>query len=291
MKLRSLFIAACLVASFFAAVYGQQFPYQITDMPFNAQAVHRGIDTNCSDGGSAGAGPRREQNKAKNNFGVSGTAVVIKVTDIDRLERASVRARRCAANNGVNCKRLDLQGGLPSDRDQLKDIATSAAGDDLGEGTLVSLEAKVLDSHYSNTVYNNYGSGVHGSGESVNCGNNKVDWNDIHIVLVAPGITDECLSVTAEISPHYRPTAWRRFHKMSGAINNVARRVDFGQIQMVRITGPLFYDASHEPCSTVNGVRHRGTPARRSIWEIHPVYTLEVRVAGVWQTFEDWVTQ
>lgn len=271
-----------------SALAQDKFPYSVTDMPFNARAVHRGIDTGCSDNGGAAPGPRQEQNKAKNNFGASGTAVVIRVTDIDLLERASIRARNCAARNGANCKRLDLAGGIPEDREQLKAIATSSAGNELGEGTLVSLEAKVLDSHYSNTQYNRYGNAV-GSGESVNCGNNKVDWNDVHIVLAAPGVTDECLSVTAEISPHYRPTAWRRFHKMSGPINNVAKRVDFSKIQMVRITGPLFYDASHDPCSVgKNGKRIRTSPARRSIWEIHPVYTLEVKVGGQWQSFEDW---
>lgn len=287
MKLRGFL--AVLFAAGSAWAQAGQFPYQITDMPFNARAVKRGIDTGCSERGSETDGPRAEQNTAKNNFGVTGTPAIIRITDIDLLERASLRARACSAKNKTNCERLDVDTkGMPTDRAQLRSMARSAAGDDLGEGTLVRLEAKVLDSHYSNTAYNHYGPQV-GSGESVNCKNNKIDWNDIHIALAAPGVSRECLSVTAEISPHYRPAAWRRFHKMPGPINGVAKGVDFKKVQMVRITGPLFYDASHHPCSTVNGVKKGGSPDRRSIWEIHPIYAIDVKVGGTWRSLEDWV--
>lgn len=40
----------------------------------------------------------------------------------------------------------------------------------------------------------------------------------------------------------------------------------------VRVTGQLFFDASHGPC-----VGGRGSaPRPRSIWEIHPVYAIDV---------------
>jgi hypothetical protein len=162
------------------------------------------------------------------------------------------------------------------------------------------LEARVLDSHYSNTKYNIYGYKNHkpirGQGESVNCkgvpdldASSEIDRNDIHIVLEAPGVMDECLSVTAEISPHFRPNSWRRFHNMGPNslgedVNLEAKGVNFNKFQMVRITGPLFYDASHEPCSPGK----HASPARRSIWEIHPAYKLEVKSNGQWMSFDDW---
>ena len=45
----------------------------------------------------------------------------------------------------------------------------------------------------------------------------------------------------------------------------------------LRLTGPLFYDASHRPCVFSGGkVAERHAPERRSIWEIHPIYRIEV---------------
>jgi len=40
---------------------------------------------------------------------------------------------------------------------------------------------------------------------------------------------------------------------------------------MFRFTGQLFFDASHKPCR--NG---RGSPKRSTLWEIHPVYGVEI---------------
>ena len=45
----------------------------------------------------------------------------------------------------------------------------------------------------------------------------------------------------------------------------------------VRITGPLFHDASHQPCQFNNAgaVTKHNSPARRTTWEIHPVYRIQ----------------
>lgn len=288
------FLLLCLSVCLSAQT--NKFPYDKADMPFNAQPVERSIDKTCSDEGKASAPSQKAQNRAKNDFRATNSPIAIQVTDFDRLEKATLRARNCWANHLTGCRKLEIDAsGLPADRQQLLNIASTGTGASIGEGTIVVLEAKVLDSHYSNTKYNIYGftnagKPIRGSGESVNCKNNQVDGNDIHIVLVAPGVTDECLSVTAEISPHFRPDSWRRFHKMGKNqlgedINVEAKRVNFNTIQMVRLTGPLFYDASHVPCSP----GHRTSPARRSVWEIHPVYKLEVKISGQWKSFEDFV--
>lgn len=286
-----------LLFAFAVSAFAQpnKFPFSEAQMRdrLNGTPVERGIDKACSAEGSATKDEQKAQNRGKNDFSQTSAPVKIRITDFDRLEKATVRARNCWKKNLSGCKKLELKGGLPVDRTKLVNMAKTADGQDIGEGTVVSLEAKVLDSHYSNTkfnIYNRTGPPARGSGESVNCKNNAVDWNDIHVVLAAPGVTNECLSVTAEISPHFRPTAWRRFHDMGKNrlgedINNTARRVDLSKFQMVRITGPLFYDASHQPCSA----GHRTSPARRSLWEIHPAYKIDVKVNGQWMGFEDWV--
>jgi hypothetical protein len=292
----SLFlIAAISFASM--ALAEDKFLYKKSDMPFNATAVKRPIDEDCRAEGTGKGGAQEQQNAAKNRFDATGDPVTIKVTDFDRLERAAIVARNCAAKHKHGCHAVAIdQGGLPTDRSQLKDIATTAAGDSVGEGKLVTIVAKVLHAGYSNSKYNIYPGNQRGAGESVNCkgvpskkASSEIDRNDIHIVLVAPGVKDECLSVTAEISPHYRPDAWRRFHNMkpnkAGDVNAEAKGVDFSQLRAVRITGPLFYDASHEACNA----KGPNTPRRRSIWEIHPVYKLEVqKPSGEWLSFEEW---
>jgi hypothetical protein len=299
-----IFVTACFAIA--VAQAPNKFPFKITDMHFNAPPVEREIDVKCLAEGRVTANTpeaQKAQNRAKNNFAVTGDPIKVLVTDFDKLERATEAARKCSTNHGSNCKKLDIDNvsGLPRDRTQLLNITTLPNGQQLGEGTFVSLEAKVLGSHYSNTkfnIYNNNGHVVRGSGESVNCAKQpgfnatKIDSNDIHVVLVAPGVTNECLSVTAEVSPHFRPDNWRRFHNMrknelGEDINLEAKGVNFNKVQLVRMTGPLFYDASHEPCSP----NKRSSPARRSLWEIHPVYKIEVKVNGTWKSFDDWINE
>lgn len=281
-----------------------KFPFKRQEMPFNAPAVERPIDRDCGAEGTANGPAQEAQNIAKNDFSAKGDPVPMLVTDFDRLEKATLRARICAAEGWSNCRKVKLSAKLPVDRDQLKDIAATAGGATVGEGTLVVLEAKVLESHYSNTKFNIYGftngKPNRGGGESVNCKGvpNKeasagIDRNDLHVVLVAPGVTKQCLSVTAEISPHFRPDSWRRFHDMGKNslgedVNTAAggaKGVNFKKLRKVRVTGTLFYDSIHEPCAPGKPA----SPARRSSWEIHPVYKLDVQtLSGQWMSFDDW---
>ena len=283
-----------------------KFPFKKQDMPFNATAVERPIDHDCVREGTGQGDAQQTQNRAKNDFGEHGTPVAISITDFDLLERAAERAKKCAANHLTTCQKLVLTNVgdqlLPADRTQLKNIAKTAAGAPVGEGTLVVLEAKVLHAKYSNSKFD-----IHGvkngkpdrsQGESVNCkgvpdlnASSEIDRNDIHVVLAAPGVMSECLSVTAEISPHFRPEAWRHFHnqrpnQLGEDVNKVVKGVDLTKFKAVRITGPLFYDASHTPCTP----GHSASPPRRSIWEIHPVYKLDVQTAGgQWVSFEEFM--
>jgi len=47
-----------------------------------------------------------------------------------------------------------------------------------------------------------------------------------------------------------------------------------------RVTGQLFFDASHKvcPCGTSNC-----SPVRASLWEIHPVMKIEAMRKGHWE--------
>jgi hypothetical protein len=131
-----------------------------------------------------------------------------------------------------------------------KDLSDRKEVENLGEGNYVSYVAVIKEAHYSDVT----------GGEAVNCNISGDAPNDIHIVLMSdPNDTDECHSTTAEMSPHYRPSSWT-----PEKLNAVGKPV--------RIRGQLFYDNSHVPCSGTS----RPNPKRASLWEIHPVYSLDV---------------
>jgi hypothetical protein len=60
----------------------------------------------------------------------------------------------------------------------------------------------------------------------------------------------------------------------------------------VRVTGHLFFDSSHVPCA--GGQPVPSNPKRFSLWEVHPIYQLEVCTGncdgdGQWSSLSDWV--
>ena len=144
-------------------------------------------------------------------------------------------------------KLLDLQAqstNIPKALVDRKEV------ENLGEGNYVSYVAVIKNAHYSDTT----------GGEAVNCNTSGNPPNDIHIVLMSdPNDLDECHSTTAEMSPHYRPTNWT-----PAMLNALGKPV--------RIKGQLFYDNSHSICTASS----RPNPKRASLWEIHPVYSIEV---------------
>lgn len=124
--------------------------------------------------------------------------------------------------------------------------------ENMGEGKYVTYVAFVKDAHYSDT----------NAGEAVNCNIPGDTTNDIHIVLMPdPTDNNECHSTTAEMSPHYRPASWTPDNITKASAGHP-----------VRVQGHLFYDGSHSPCTPTSSPN----PKRASLWEIHPVYSLEV---------------
>ena len=122
----------------------------------------------------------------------------------------------------------------------------------VGEGTLVRYVAFLSHPRYAGK-------------ETVNCKSNAEgqEWYDIHMDLARRNGEPACRTVTAGIIPHYRPNVW--------AVEFLRMVEEHGL--PVRITGQLFFDASHRPCkSDADAIN----PKRATIWEIHPVYNIEV---------------
>ena len=164
----------------------------------------------------------------------------------DRLHAGAAASDREAEADSVwRCN------NLPPDRSVLADLYTTSDGFKVGEGSRVVIAAYVLEAHVANTS----------KGESVNCKHKGVAWNDIHVALGKTPHDELCESVTAEVSPHFRPDGW------------TASALEHFDGYPYRITGHLFFDASHTPCK--NG---KGSPRRKSNWEIHPVYAIDVCV-------------
>ena len=139
-----------------------------------------------------------------------------------------------------------------------------------------------------------------GSGETVNCQGTTEELNDVHIAFGAQADTQECNSVTAEISPHYRPASWNEIghHEIWNSATNKYRTDPAVDARLkshpYRVTGQLFFDASHSVCPC--GVSHC-SPVRASLWEIHSVYNIEVCRAAMpcdensdadWLAFDTW---
>lgn len=141
----------------------------------------------------------------------------------------------------LQAKSKNLSTALP-DRRSLQEM---------GEGDYVSYIGYIKQAHYSDVA----------NGEAVNCNIPGTSTNDIHIVLIPdPEEADECKSTTAEMSPHYRPADWtpQNLNALAG--------------QPVRVRGQLFFDGSHRPCTE----NTRPNPKRASVWEIHPVYSVDI---------------
>lgn len=185
------------------------------------------------------------QSQAKNDFCADTSHVT--VVDFATLRQMGTTAQTKGLQKKDLTNRQPLHGFFP------------VGGRSIGEGDVVRLKAWILEAHVSDCA----------AGEEVNCATPGFVTNDIHIPLVDPSAggqkQGECTSVTSEISPHFRPATWSNID-MKTPVKNV-----------VRITGPLFYDNAHDPCATPQSPKApTGDPARSTLWEIHPIYQVEV---------------
>lgn len=243
------------------------------------------IDKVCGNkGNSAPSSNSAKQNEIKNRFCLPGaptSPVDIDFDTVDALQQAAQQKHIPFGRKKVPNSTKTVED-LPPDRSLLVDLITDGQGRHLGEGTLVRLEGFVFKAQHSNTFV------FSGKGESVNCNKTSLASNDIHIALSRTkagtqtmGESSECETVTAEINPHHRSEIYNRFDTnpadfLNGKLQKKGQDKLKGQPlplqgERVRVTGQLFFDGSHSPCR--NG---HGGPPRRSIWEIHPAFSIEV---------------
>jgi hypothetical protein len=235
-----LLVATLSTASLFAQGFnpGCKLPF------YTIKTEGLDIDATCSiDGNSTDTGKRLESN-AKNNFCAKGKPRPITFAIFKRLQAAAY-------------KKEGLKAALKESRAELEDIITLSDGSSIGEGNLVRFVGWIYDARNSNVGKKKP---PRKSGELVNCNQPDKESNDIHIELMSSANDDDpCNGVTAEMSPHFRPEAWSSL-------------VDMQIERPVRITGSLFFDSSHHPCRD----GQRASPARVSVWEVHPLYQIEV---------------
>ena len=272
-------VVLLIVASAFCLPTRAQQPPQFEvncTLPFADIAPAHDPFVNCGNCGVASkrASPKADvakayESNAKNDFCAATSRIaVVNFSILRAMQKASPK------------------GGNLADRTILHDFFTTHSGTKLGEGDVVKITALILNAHVSDCK----------TGENVNCSKSGFSNNDIHIPLLDPTAQggrsqSECSSVTAEISPHFRPEVWANLD-MNTPIKNV-----------VRVTGPLFYDNSHKPCLHITQ-KSKGdaAPYRSSLWEVHPVYKLEVCLStnlgqcdvasdstAVWIPYDKWV--
>ena len=237
-------------------------------LPFDAIKTPHAIDRVCPVGGcseltnSTGQPtPHQLMNIAKNNFCVTKPAVPVSYQDFVNLQQASNKAKAS--------KPAWWTGLLPSDRTKLPLVASSGGGrsQKVGEGVKVVYVGFIREAKYDDTA----------KGEDVNCkiggaGLVGTSDNDIHISIGQTPLSasatpaEKCQSLTAEMSPHFRPAVWEK-------ITNTSFHKVF-QTHPVRITGTLMADVEHIPCT--DGKPSGGSPVRISVWEIHPVYAIDI---------------
>jgi len=252
------------------------------NLPFTG--LSHDIDQHCPNEGCAKNENDKAQNKVKNNLCATGPAIQISTASIDKLQAAVDQlVQQGSFKYGQSAPQ-------PADRAKLLQLSTVDVNGNpvmLGEGKLVMIEAFVLDAKHDDTYV--LGSGPEGyKGEGVNCKNSLFEWNDIHIALGETASAEECSSVTAEIIPHFRPTVWDRFDSNACTSPHVANALPVKGLR-VRITGQLFFDGSHNP-GPCSGPAGPNSFPRRAVWEIHPVYAIEVfdTAKNKFVTLEEW---
>jgi hypothetical protein len=270
---RAFALTAILSAWLTSAAVPESFQVGCSSLPFSAQTEARPIDHTCGNGGSTQTGPKGIQNRLKNNLCSTGQPTTLTFEDFRSLQE---QVRTLNITFGATFSGGERVEHFPQDRSELSSGKLhTLGGRPINEGDKVQIVALMEDPHYSDVGP--------GKGEDVNCHNETEEGNDIHITLVEtpappkPGKDDPnaaqkeaafnevlCTGIVAEVIPHFRPKAFE--------VNVLAPIAD--QHIPVRISGQLFFDASHHPC--LGPAPGRGDPARASLWEIHPIYSIDV---------------
>jgi hypothetical protein len=262
----------CLAMLLFAA-HSSADEFPITCHPYGVE--RQPIDQQCGLQGAATASPANHaQNRAKNNLCATGTPKRLRQKTLKALQKA-VDATGLAYGH---------HPGPPASRSALT-TPIVVGSQTFAEGDLVYFVGYISDAHAAGA-------------ETSNCGAKKPDV-DVHFALSEKKLKFKkkepkpkrdaklCKSFGAELIPHLRPEMWE-----------AANIKDLEKEQaIVKVSGQLFFDGSHQPC--VGKAPRTGDPARFTVWEIHPIYDLQVckhdsmskcspSDGSVWQSVKEW---
>ena len=233
-------------------------PYTTTCNPFGADKKAHAVDKTCGITGDAKSDGDKAQDKQKNNLcaSASGSPHEVKVPELKTLQENVDKSNVDYGSVG------DHHQGPPADRATL---FTQLPPGSTKEGDLVSFVGYIVEAKG-------------GSSETVNChcpdlfsGGNPLSI-DVHMALADHPVTlakatkDATLctdTFVAETIPHLRPASLEL-----AAIQPLVGK------KIVKVTGQIFFDGSHRPCQGTT--RGSSDPARFTVWEIHPVYKIEV---------------
>ena len=236
---------------------GKPLPLQLK--PFNHKPQR--IDFLCRNSGCHKSAANDKQNTMKNNFCAPASKIVpVTLKTFGDLGDATTNEPSIP------------KGEPPENRAKLANVITLADGAKLGEGQSAVFVGYVLEARHSNVDKDD--PLTKGNGESVQCNLLGCQYNDIHVTLAENANEPSmCRTIVAEIIPHYRPAAWDLFDS--------ADYSSFLKTHPVRITGQLFFDGSHVPCTKdgqagFNPVTQHNDFPRLALWEIHPIYAIDV---------------
>ncbi len=209
-------------------------------LPFSDIALSHPIDAQCDRAGTSTDPRTGFQDVIKNNFCAPLPAAPVALAHLIKLQSLVEKKRIAFGKNN-----------LPQDRAPLENILDGT----LGEGKVVSLAGYVVSVRAGNVE----------DGETANCNLSGAENNTIQISVGSEANAPLCETAFAEISPHFRPKGW----ELNALTTLQAKKLP------VRITGQLFFDAARTACK--NDVASTdGSPARLALWEIRPVYAIEV---------------
>ena len=243
------------------------FPVSKCASPYNEESSPpTAFDSSCGISGSAESKSGEfPQDISKNDLCEKAAPVPVKTADLVELQ-GLVDATGMVYGSKFSGK------GPPKERTMLHNLASLKSGVKLEEDDVVTYVGFLVEAHYMPQSEKPPKTGK--GGESVNCNSTEHVKADIHLALsdTRGRITAKdpnrvkrlCTTISAEMIPHLRPGVWNG--------DNLDQVIDLDR--PVKVTGHLFFDASHQPCKGSTPVG--SDPRRITEWEIHPIYSFEI---------------
>jgi len=243
------------------------FPVSKCSVPYNEEpGAPTAFDQSCGlTGNAASDSGEFPQNLSKNDLCEKSAPVPITIPDLVELQKL-------VDDSGVIYGNKFSGKGPPKERSVFHNLTSLHSGVKLEEDDVVTYVGFLVEAHYMPQSEKPPKTGK--GGETVNCNSTEHFKADIHLALsdTKGRITAKdpnrvkklCGTISAEMIPHLRPGVWNG--------DNLDQLIDLER--PVKVTGHLFFDASHQPCKGATPVG--SDPRRITEWEIHPIYSFEV---------------